>query len=219
MNFKFLTETKLFKGISEENLEELINLLEYKTKTYQKGEYILLAGEKISDLCLVLSGKVKIEFSDLWGNSTILGLTGKGGVFAESYAIDGTRPLMVNAVAEEKSEVLFLNVPRLLSVNETGNDAAARAISNMLKISAGMNIGLSQKIFHSSPKKIRERLMSFLTYQSEIHGSNSFDIAMNREQMAEYLNLDRSALSKELSKMKAEGLIDFRKNHFVIFKP
>ncbi len=217
MNFKFLSETKLFKGISENDLEELLNLLEYKTKTYKRGEYILLAGEKISHLCLVLSGKVKIEFNDLWGNSSILGFTGKGGVFAESYAIAGETPLMVNALAEEKSEVLFLDVARLLKLNESGNDAAAHAVSNMLKISAGMNIGLSQKIFHSSPKKIRERLMSFLTYQSEIHGSNSFDINMNRLQMAEYLNLDRSALSKELGKMKAEGLIDFRKNHFVIF--
>lgn len=66
-----------------------------------------MAGEKISDLCLVLSGKVKIEFSDLWGNSTILGLTGRGGVFAESYAIDGNRPLMVNALAEEKARYFF----------------------------------------------------------------------------------------------------------------
>lgn len=214
---EFLRNTPLFRGCSGEEITELISKLDCKTKTYQKGEYILLAGNIVTDLCLVISGKVRIEFSDLWGNTTILGMTGMGGVFAESYAISGKTPLMVNALAEENTEILFISASRLFELSGQGIGSATRSLTNMLKISAGMNIGLSQKIFHSSPKKIRERLMSFLSYQSEMHASNSFDISMNREQMAEYLNLDRSALSKELGKMKAEGLIDFRKNHFEIF--
>ncbi len=130
---EFLRNTPLFRGCSIEEIDELILKLHYKTKTYQKGEYILLAGNTVTDLCLVISGKVRIEFSDLWGNTTILGMTGEGGVFAESYAISGKTPLMVNALAENNTEILFISAPRLFELSSQGLISATKSLTNKRK--------------------------------------------------------------------------------------
>lgn len=216
MNFLFLTQTPLFRGTTAQELEDMLSCLGTDVRSYEKGQVICRAGDKVTSLGVVLSGSVLIENDDIWGNTTVLDCVGQGQIFAETYACTPDEPLMVNVVAAEPCQVLFLNVGRVLQVcsNSCGHHNAL--IRNLLSLSAQKNLNLSRKIFHTSPKTIRGRLLSYLSYQSLRSGSSSFSIPFNRQQLADYLNVDRSALSNELSKMQRDGLIQVERNRFVL---
>ena len=156
-----------------------------------------------------------IENNDLWGNKSILSRVEKGQVFAESYAFHEV-PLMVDAIADEDSLILFLDVQRLMEEQNAQATWYCKMLKNLLLISTKKNRNLSNRIFCTTSKTVRGRLAAFFSEQAAKTGSNTFDIPFNRQQMADYLNLDRSALSKELGKMREEGLLTFRKNHFSI---
>lgn len=189
--------------------------LDFRTVKQKKGDVILNAGSIVTDIGLVLSGSVRIEHTDLWGNKSILGITPAGGVFAESYACIPNEPMMVDAIANEDCDILFINVPKLFmpcSVCLSQN----RLIQNLVMISAGKNLQLSRRSLHTSPKTIRGRLFSYFSQQVSAQGSRKIIIPFDRQQLADYLNLDRSALSKELGKMRNDGLIEYNKNTFEI---
>lgn len=189
--------------------------LDFRTVKQKKGDVILNAGSIVTDIGLVLSGSVRIEHTDLWGNKSILGITPAGGVFAESYACIPNEPMMVDAIANEDCDILFINVPKLFipcSVCLSQN----RLIQNLVMISAGKNLQLSRRSLHTSPKTIRGRLFSYFSQQVSAQGSRKIVIPFDRQQLADYLNLDRSALSKELGKMRNDGLIEYNKNTFEI---
>ncbi len=216
MNFLFLTETPLFRGITAQELEDMLACLGTDVRSYEKGQMIYRTGDVITSLGVVLSGSVLIENDDIWGNTTVLDCVGPGQIFAETYACTPDEPLMVNVVAAEPAQILFLNVGRVLHTcsNACGHHTAL--IHNLLTLSAQKNLNLSRKIFHTSPKSIRGRLLSYLSYQSMRSGSSTFTIPFNRQQLADYLNVDRSALSNELSKMQRDGLIQVERNHFTL---
>lgn len=211
----FISKTALFRGCSEEDITNMAEHLGFRTNKYRKGDVILGAGSIVTDIGLVLSGSVRIEHSDLWGNKSILGITPAGGVFAESYACIPNEPMMVDAVANEDCNILFISVPKLFmpcSVCKNQN----RLIQNLVMISARKNLQLSRRSLHTSPKTIRGRLLSYFSQQVSAQGSSKIVIPFDRQQLADYLNLDRSALSKELGKMKNDGLIEYKKNIFEI---
>lgn len=211
----FISKTALFRGCSEEDIRNMSEHLDFRTEKYKKGNVIFGAGSIITDIGLVLSGSVRIEHTDLWGNKSILGITPAGGVFAESYACIPNEPMMVDAVANEDCDILFISVPRLFApCSECVSQN--RLIHNLVIISAGKNLQLSRRSLHTSPKTIRGRLSSYFSQQVSAQGSNKIIIPFDRQQLADYLNLDRSALSKELGKMRNEGLIEYNKNTFVI---
>ncbi|MCR5145538.1 MAG: Crp/Fnr family transcriptional regulator, partial [Lachnospiraceae bacterium] len=174
----------------------------------------LCAGDITDSLGLVLSGSVTIESNDMWGNKTILSNVGEGGFFAETYALLENEPLLVDVRANENCRILFFKVGSLKKLKSNMNLWSFKLISNILMISANKNLHLSGRSFHTSPKTIRGRVMAYLNSVSLKKGNNEFDIPFDRQQLADYLNLDRSALSKELGKMKKDGLIEVRKNHF-----
>lgn len=211
----FISKTALFRGCSEEDILNMSKHLDFRTVRYKKGDVIFGTGSIVTDIGLVLSGSVRIEYTDLWGNKSILGITQAGAVFAESYACIPNEPMMVDAVANEDCDILFINVPRLFtpcSVCVSQN----KLIQNLVTISAGKNLQLSRRSLHTSPKTIRGRLSSYFSQQVSAQGSNKIIIPFDRQQLADYLNLDRSALSKELGKMRKDGLIEYKKNTFVI---
>lgn len=183
-------------------------------RRFGKGEMIYRTGDVVTALGMVLTGRVLIESNDLWGNATVLDSVAPGRIFAETYACALGEPLMVDVVAAEPAEVLFLNVERVLKVCSNACDYHNRLIRNLLFISAQKNLNLSRKIFHTAPKSIRGRLLSYLSHQAVRNGSNCFTIPFNRQQLADYLNVDRSALSNELSKMQKEGLLKVDRNKF-----
>jgi CRP-like cAMP-binding protein len=218
MNIKsnFLSTTPLFKEITETEITKILPCLLGEEKTYEKGEFIYRTGDHIHSIGILLSGKISIENDDLWGNKTILNMITPGNVFAESYACIPGEQLMVNIVSISKSQILYLDMVHLLQTCNNNCSYHNKLIRNLLTISAQKNLNLSRRSFHTAAKTIRERLLSYLSYEAAIHSSYEFDIPFNRQQLADYLNLNRSALSNELSKMSRDGFLTVHHNHFVL---
>lgn len=217
MDFHFITETDLFCGCSEEDVRNMAEYLGFRTIAYKKGSIIYQEGTSVTDIGLVLSGRVQIGHNDFWGNQSILSIVPAGGVFAEAYACIPGERLMIQVTANEPCEILFINVPKLFTPCAAGS-IQHKLMQNLITISAQKNLQLSRRSLHTSPKTIRERLLSYFSQLMAEQGSQNIELPFDRQQLADYLNLDRSALSKELGKMKKDGLIDYRKNRFSIKK-
>lgn len=216
MDFNFLSKTVLFRGMTGTDIENMLDRLGAKQRHFSKGDIIFQAGDVIRSMGLVLSGHVNIENDDIWGNKSILDNIGPGQVFAETYACIPGEPMMVSVVASEAVDVLFLNVGQGIQNSSGENPGWGRLIQNLLAVSAQKNLNLSRRIFHTSPKSIRGRLLSYLSYQAARQRSLQFTIPFNRQQLADYLSVDRSAMSNELSKMQREGLLTVNRNYFVL---
>ncbi len=216
MNDAFLTKTRLFRGTTEAEVETMLACLGATTKTYQKGETIYCAGEVVDRIGLVLRGAVNVENDDLWGNKSILSHLERGARFAETYACIPGEPLMVNVVATEKTEVLFLGVAKVMQSCPRACAHHSRLVKNLLQISAQKNLLLSRRILHTSAKSIRGRLLSYFSEQAQQSGNYQFTVPFNRQQLADYLSVDRSAMCNELSKMQRDGLLRYDKNTFTL---
>lgn len=215
MDYHFLSKTALFMGCSEKEIEHMMICLKHDLKKYKKGQYIFRCGQLVNNVCLVLSGSVQVENVDMLGNKSILGISEAGDIFAESYACIPNQPMLVDAIAREATQLLLIDVPALFSEsNSCGH--GAKLIQNLLRISSRKNLSLSMRIFHSAPKTIRARLFSYFSEQISVQGSQNIKIPLDRQQLADYLGVDRTALSKELGKMRDEGLLTFHKNEFHI---
>ena len=218
MNLSILSGCRLFAGIPAARIPALLHSLGAYEKRFAKGQPIYRVGDIAHALCVVLSGSVTIERDDAWGNKSILDHLPPGAVFAEVYACVPDTPMMVSAVAAEPSEVLFLPASQLLAPAPRENPDHDTLLRSLLDVAARKNLTLTRKIFHTTPKSLRGRLLSYLSAQAVQSGSDAFDIPFDRQQLADYLNADRSALSAELGKMQRDGLITFRKNHFVLHR-
>ena len=216
MNTFFLANTQLFRGISECEIEELLLCLGAHERSFQKGDVIFRAGSPVNEFGLVLSGSVNIVVNLYWGNSIIFGHVGKGEVFSENYAAIPGKELLCDVVACEDTHVLFLKMQSVMTTCRKGCAYHNRIIQNMLRISAQKNLNMSSRMMHTASKSLRERLLSYLSEQALERGSAHFTIPFNRQQLADYLAVNRSAMSNELSKMQEEGLITFRKNEFIL---
>ena len=216
MDMRQLQKSMLFRGMTEPEIIKALQALEAHEKRYEKGETLLIAGTITERMGLVLEGSVTIESNDAWGNRTIISHVGKGQVFAETYALMENEPMLVDVTASEDCRILFLRSGRIQSLNSSLESWALKYITNLLTISMHKNLILSGRSFHTAPKTIRGRVMAYLNSVSLQRQSWEFDIPFDRQQLADYLNLERSALSKEIGKMRREGLIDCRKNHFSI---
>lgn len=216
MDYLFLSKTILFRGTSPEEIRSMLGCLSAEVRKYRRGTTIYRTGDLVGSMGMVLSGSVSIENDDVWGNKSILDRAGPGQVFAETYACVPDEPLMISVVAVEAAEVLFLNMNRVLTVCSNACGFHNKLIRNLLAISSQKNLNLSRRIFHTSSKSIRGRLLSYLSFQAAQHGSCDFDIPFNRQQLADYLSVDRSALSNELSKMQKDGLLKVDRSHFTL---
>lgn len=218
MKGTLLANTALFRGASPQEAEAMLNCLGAAEKGFPKGAQIYRSGDYVTELGMVLSGSVLIQTDDLWGNTTVLDQAGPGQIFAETYACVPGEALMVDVVAATDTQVLFLNVERVLRVCSHACIHHSKLIRNLLLLSAQKNLNLSRKIFHTSAKTIRGRLLSYLSYQARRSGKSSFSIPFDRQQLADYLNVERSALSNELSKMQRDGLLLVNKNKFTLIQ-
>ena len=214
MDVLFLSKTLLFRGTTPQEVQSILECLQAEKKHYQKSDVIYHAGDSVTSLGMVLSGSVSIENDDLWGNKSILDRIGPGQVFAETYACVSGEALMVSVVAAEASDILFMNVSRLLRICPHACEHHGKLIRNLLTISAQKNLNLSRRIFHTSSKSIRGRLLSYLSFQAVRQGRRDFTIPFNRQQLADYLSVDRSALSSELCRLRREGVLECCKNRF-----
>lgn len=216
MDNLFLTHTPLFHGIREDEIGTLLPCLSAREAHYRKDETILRVGDIVTEIGLVESGSVNIVVNFYWGGSNIFGHVDAGQLFAETYAAIPGRELLVDVVAAEDCKVLFLNMDKLLTTCQSGCAFHNRVIHNLLRITAGKNLSLSTRMMHTAPKGIRDRLLSYLSEQAVENGNSHFAIPFSRQQLADYLGVDRSAMSSELSKMQKDGLITYRKNEFTL---
>lgn len=202
----------LFAGLSADELARLRSSACMRAAEYDKGGVIFAAGDVISETGIVESGSVNIESIDLLGGRSILSNVGRGGVFGETYALCG-EPLLVDAAAAERCRVLFLRYGALMRENA---ELCGRLTANMLEISLRKNMELSGRMLFTAPKTVRGRLLAYLSAMSVKSGSAAFRVPFDRRGLADYLNVDRSTLSKELGKMRREGLIEFSRSEFRI---
>ncbi len=213
-----LANTLLFRGMDPSDIEEMLGCLLAKECTYKKGEILFPEGSPTEQIGVVLIGRVIIELGDVWGNNSVLSSIGPGGIFAETYACIPGEPLMVNVTAAEDTEALLLNIRRVLEPCSKVCPYHVRLVRNLLALCAGKNLQLSRRVLHTGPKSIRKRLLSYFSECIKRTGSYSFDIPYNRQQLADYLSVERSALSNELSIMQRDGLIRYEKNHFDVME-
>lgn len=213
---ELLAMTPLFSGSKPEEIDTMLGCLAARERRYGKGARIHRMGDVITTVGLVLEGGVRIESVDVWGNVSVLGVKGTGGMFGEAYAAVPGEPLMVDVVAAEDTTVLFLNLSKVLATCPRACPHHSRTSANMTAIIARQSLALSRRILHVAPKTIRGKVLAYLSDVAERTGKREFDIPFDRQQLADYLGVDRSALSAELSRMQKAGLIETRRSHFVL---
>lgn len=208
-----LKNNPLFGSLSEDAIAEVVKITGARTKTVKADEYILRVGDTTSELGVVLSGSVLIIQEDLWGRRNIISRITAGDVFAEVFAA-ASAALNVSVVAHEDGEILFLDVNRLLSLQENGGVCGDVVVRSLIAVLAKKTLAFNEKITHISRRTTKEKLLSYLSAQSVRHGSLSFDIEFNRQQLADYLCVERAAMSVELSGLQKEGILTYNRNHF-----
>ena len=211
-----IRSAQLFSGISEEELSTVLSCLHAEQKDFSKEVFVLRAGDAADSIGLVLSGSVLIIQEDIWGNRNILSKAGPGQTFAAAFACASGAALNVSVVAEAPVTALFLNVKRILTMCPSACAHHSRIIRNLLNELAEKNLCFSEKLTHMGQRTTRSKLMSYLSAEAQRLGRTEFDIPFSRQQLADYLGVERSGLSLELGKMRDEGLLDFRKSHFVL---
>lgn len=214
MDARLLAATPLFAGLSKQEASTVASCLGARERSFAKGELVLRRGDVTTEIGVVLEGAVRIERSDFSGETAVLSRVSAGGVFAEAYACIPGEPLLVDVVATQDTVCAFLDVERLASPCARACASHRTAVANLLAIIARKNVGLSRRSFHVAPKTIRGKVLSFLTDEAARAGACEFDIPFNRQELADYLGVDRSALSAELGRMAKDGLIETRKSHF-----
>ncbi|MDL2296243.1 Crp/Fnr family transcriptional regulator [Lachnospiraceae bacterium OttesenSCG-928-E19] len=214
--YDILATNPLFKGLTKTEIEGILQCLQARFVTYNKGGDIYRIGDEIKSIGIVLSGCVHVTKNDIHGNIHILTNVGPGELFAESYACMQSTYSPINITSTQKSEILFIDVNKILTICSAGRAFHLTLVENLLYILAENNINLVKKIEHITPKSIREKVLSYLCSMAQKLGKFSFEIPFNRQQLADYLMVERSALSNELSKMQKDGIIEYEKNKFII---
>lgn len=218
MDTAIFSHVELFRGVRPEELQLLLPCLRAREKRYDKGQVICRAGDTLKELGVVASGSVNVLVNYYWGGSSIFGHIAAGQVFGETYAALPEQELLVDVVAAEDCKIVFLHMEKLLTTCQKGCAWHHRVIRNLIRLSAEKNLSLSARMMHTAPKTIRERLSLYLSEQAQRQGGGRFTIPYSRQQLADYLGVDRSALSNELSKMQRDGLIRFHRSEFTLLK-
>ena len=214
--FPVLHTAALFSGISDDELSTMLSCLGARIGTFPKGSRLLRAGDTVEEVGLVLAGSALIVQEDIWGNRNILSKTGPGQTFAEVFACAPGSVLNVSVEAESAVTVMFLHIRRVLTVCPSACSHHSRIIRNLLGELAEKNLRLNEKLTHMGQRTTRAKLMSYFSAEAQRRGGYEFDIPFSRQQLADYLGVERSGLSLELGKMRDEGLLDFHKSHFIL---
>ena len=204
----------LFEGICYEDRRTMLGCIGYHIGTFRKGDIINFEDEKIKHVGIVVEGSVDMIKEDIWGNKTMLVRSRKDDVFAETFACGSDNLSMVTFQVSEDATILFLPFNRVMHNCTMACQFHHQLIENMVHVIANKNRDLMRKVEVVSKRTTREKLLSFLSIQAQAQQTRYFEIPLGRVELAEYLCVDRSAMTRELSKMKEEGLIDYDKNCF-----
>lgn len=207
---EILEKNELFKDISKSEIEKMITTLNPRIMKIKKNEYAACQGDFIRNLLILVEGGLHIQKEDYWGNLSILSEIRVGEIFGEAFIMPNSPPLMNDVVATSDSSILVFDTTKIFS--------NSRLIKNLFSIISEKNRKLVTKIGYMSKRTTREKLLSYLSDEAKKQKSNSFRINFNRQQLADFLSVDRSAMSGELSKMRKEKILSFNKNEFTINK-
>lgn len=213
-----LQKCGLFSGIADEQLLTMLSCLGAVLRTYEKNQSILSEGDAPDRIGVVLTGAVQIVRADYYGNRSILTELLPGQMFGEAFACADVKEIPVDVTATENSEVLLIDAKRILHMCSNACGFHNRLIYNLMKLVATKNLIFNQKLEIISKRSTREKLMSYLMMQAKQHESNSFTVLFDRQELADYLEVDRSGLSSEISKLRREGVLECKKNRFTLLK-
>ncbi len=211
-----LKKSNLFSGVQPEEISAMLKCLSARIKHYKKDEFIIRSGDYIRSVGMVLTGTALIIQEDFWGKRTIISEAMSGALFAETYACIPSIPIEMSVISDSECDVLFMDFNRIMNVCTSACTFHTRLLQNFLSSIARRNLILTKKMQHMSKKTIREKLLSYLSAESLKNNSSTFDIPFNRQQLADYLSIDRSALSNEMSKLQDEGILTYKKNRFTL---
>ena len=214
--FEIVKNNPLFQGIALSDFEKMSDCLSSETKHYRKDDTVLRSGDTVNFVGIVLSGNVKIKKEDADGRITIIANIGTSEAFGEVFACAGISHSPVTIQASEDSEVLFFDYRKVITSCTSACPFHSKLIENMLKLVAQKNMALGQKMEILSKRTTREKILAFFDVQRG--AAKRFTVPYDREEMAQYLCVDRSAMSNELCRMRREGMIKFQKNTFELLK-
>ena len=212
--YPLLQKSPLFSGLSAEELAAMLGCLGAERCLAARNQTIFSEGAPAGQLGLVLQGAVQIERIDYFGNRSILATREAGTLFGEAFACAQTERLPVSVVAMQESEIMLLDCRRVLTVCSSACSFHIRLVRNLLQAVAASNLQLTQKLEFLSQRTTRKKLLTYLTAQAKAAGTEKFTIPFDRQALADYLEVERSAMSAELSKLRKEGLLEYHKNHF-----
>lgn len=211
-----LAETALFKNISERDIEQILSTLSPDLRSYPKESIIINEGDSISNLSIVISGSVLIQTIDYWGNINIKANISEYEIFAETFACLNSVKANCQVCAQTDCTIMHLNIDSIFQSTTLNQASNTQLLHNLLNILAWKNYMLTQKIDVMNKKTTREKLMEFLAQQSKQQNSSTIKIPFNRQQLSDYLSVDRSGLSTEISKLVHEGVLHVNKNLFTL---
>ncbi len=216
-NLEFLKKLPIFFDLNDKEITSILIFFNCFEKSFQKNEFIFEIDKKIDKIGIIILGEINIIKEDFWGNRNILNKFKSGEIFGEVFALSkSSSNIMVEA--SQDCKILFLDLKNFSINSEKNSEEIIKFLTNIFKISLKKNILFTKKLEHISKKSIREKIISYLSTEAQKNKTNSFLIKFDRQELADYLFVERSALSRELSSMKKEGLIDYKKNHFTLIK-
>ena len=213
-NFVNLLKSPLFNGMCREELEKLYTCLAAREKVIEKDAFVLRVGDEVRFVYILLSGRIHIIDEDLWGNRSIIETMEPYTLFGEAYALSGAENHLVSVIAAENAKILEIDPIHLFETCSNGCKCHTKLIQNTACILSQKIVRLTEKLGHIAQRTIREKVLSYLSMCARQAQNNAFDIPYSRQQLADYLCVDRSALSHELSKLREQGLLRYHKNHF-----
>jgi len=208
--------SSLFDGIIPEDRVSMLGCIGYHIGTFKKGEAVAFEDENIRHIGIVLSGSVDMVKEDLWGNRTMLLRMYRDEVFGETFACGDDNTSVVSFLVSEDARIMFIPFDRVMHTCTMACVFHHRLVENMVRIIANKNRDLMRKVEVVSKRSIREKILAYLSIQAQLQDSRYIELPLGRVELAEYLCVDRSALTRELVRMREEGLIDFDRNCFRI---
>lgn len=216
MYTEILKKTQLFSGVNNDDISAMLDCLQAETIDYKSGDYVFREGDFINQITVLANGKLLVQCDDFWGNRSIVNVINSGEMFGEAYVAPGSGAMLNDVIAVEDSTIIAFDINRILTVCPSACKFHTDIIKNLLFTIAEKNRKLVQKIGHMSKRSTRAKLLSYLSDEAKKQNSCHFYIPFNRQQLADFLCVDRSAMSNELCKMRDEGLIKFNRNEFTL---